>query len=156
VHNDTYICIELSGVEVTVKGPVENGQRQGRRAAYGRLCRLAGQSLSDFRDAFRSTGFSKPYWTGVAYIQSSESPQSLLPYHRPLPMHDLTPEARTRSSDLVTSVAAEIDMETNTEDYGPRDIVGYGRFPPDPQWPGGAKIAISLVRRSRCLDQARD
>jgi hypothetical protein len=84
VHNDTYICIELSGVEVTVKGPVENGQRQGRRAAYGRLCRLAGQSLSDFRDAFRSTGFSKPYWTGVAYIQSSESPQSLLPYHRPL------------------------------------------------------------------------
>ncbi|RSH92494.1 hypothetical protein EHS25_008910 [Saitozyma podzolica] len=36
-------------------------------------------------------------------------------------------------------------METNTEDYGPRDIVGYGRFPPDPQWPGGAKIAISLV-----------
>ncbi|KAL7418670.1 hypothetical protein Q5752_006353 [Cryptotrichosporon argae] len=36
-------------------------------------------------------------------------------------------------------------MQTNSSEYGPRDLVGYGPIPPDPQWPGGAKIAISLV-----------
>src|SRR5262252_6730896 len=27
----------------------------------------------------------------------------------------------------------------------PRDLIGYGSNPPDPQWPGGARIAVSLV-----------
>jgi OHCU decarboxylase len=27
----------------------------------------------------------------------------------------------------------------------PRDMVGYGATPPDPRWPGGAKIAVQLV-----------
>jgi chitin deacetylase len=27
----------------------------------------------------------------------------------------------------------------------PRDLVGYGRTPPDPRWPGGAQIALSFV-----------
>ena len=27
----------------------------------------------------------------------------------------------------------------------PRDLLGYGATPPDPQWPGGAKIAIQIV-----------
>src|SRR3954449_2979845 len=27
----------------------------------------------------------------------------------------------------------------------PRDLVGYGRNPPDPKWPGGARIAIQFV-----------
>lgn len=27
----------------------------------------------------------------------------------------------------------------------PRDLVGYGRNPPDPRWPGGAAIAVQLV-----------
>jgi putative urate catabolism protein len=27
----------------------------------------------------------------------------------------------------------------------PRDMVGYGRNPPDPQWPGGAAIALQIV-----------
>lgn len=27
----------------------------------------------------------------------------------------------------------------------PRDLIGYGPKPPDAQWPGGAKIAISFV-----------
>jgi len=27
----------------------------------------------------------------------------------------------------------------------PRDLVGYGRSPPDPQWPGGARIAVQFV-----------
>jgi putative urate catabolism protein len=27
----------------------------------------------------------------------------------------------------------------------PRDLIGYGRTPPDPAWPGGARIAVSFV-----------
>jgi putative urate catabolism protein len=31
------------------------------------------------------------------------------------------------------------------DDVYPRDMVGYGRTPPDPQWPGGAFIAVQFV-----------
>ncbi len=31
-----------------------------------------------------------------------------------------------------------------TQPY-PRDMVGYGRTPPDPRWPGGARIAVQFV-----------
>ena len=27
----------------------------------------------------------------------------------------------------------------------PRDMVGYGRTPPDPAWPGDARIAVQFV-----------
>ena len=27
----------------------------------------------------------------------------------------------------------------------PRDLVGYGRTPPDPKWPGGARVAVQFV-----------
>ena len=27
----------------------------------------------------------------------------------------------------------------------PRDMIGYGRTPPDPQWPGGARLAVQFV-----------
>jgi peptidoglycan/xylan/chitin deacetylase (PgdA/CDA1 family) len=27
----------------------------------------------------------------------------------------------------------------------PRDLAGYGRTPPDPRWPGGARIAVQFV-----------
>ena len=27
----------------------------------------------------------------------------------------------------------------------PRDLIGYGGSPPDPQWPGGASIAVQFV-----------
>jgi len=27
----------------------------------------------------------------------------------------------------------------------PRDLVGYGRNPPDPKWPGGARVAVQIV-----------
>src|ERR1700755_3723777 len=31
-------------------------------------------------------------------------------------------------------------------DWGPaRDFRGYGRHPPDPRWPGGARVAVQLV-----------
>ena len=26
-----------------------------------------------------------------------------------------------------------------------RDLVGYGEHPPDPRWPGGKRVALSLV-----------
>lgn len=29
--------------------------------------------------------------------------------------------------------------------YDPRDFVGYGRNPPDPGWPGGARIAVQIA-----------
>ena len=29
-------------------------------------------------------------------------------------------------------------------DY-PRDMVGYGRHPPDPKWPGSARLAVQFV-----------
>jgi putative urate catabolism protein len=33
---------------------------------------------------------------------------------------------------------------TRAPDY-PRDLVGYGRTPPDPHWPGGARVAVQFV-----------
>jgi hypothetical protein len=27
----------------------------------------------------------------------------------------------------------------------PRDLVGYGRTPPQANWPGGARVAVSFV-----------
>src|SRR2546427_11418372 len=27
----------------------------------------------------------------------------------------------------------------------PRDLAGYGRNPPDPRWPGGARVAVQFV-----------
>lgn len=35
-------------------------------------------------------------------------------------------------------------MAPSTPDY-PRDLVGYGRRPPHPNWPGGARIAVQFV-----------
>jgi putative urate catabolism protein len=31
------------------------------------------------------------------------------------------------------------------DDSYPRDMIGYGRNPPDPQWPGGALVAVQFV-----------
>ena len=31
------------------------------------------------------------------------------------------------------------------DDPYPRDLVGYGRTPPDPEWPGGARLAVQFV-----------
>ncbi|KXV48350.1 chitin deacetylase [Gluconobacter albidus] len=32
-----------------------------------------------------------------------------------------------------------------TQDSYPRDMIGYGRMPPDPKWPNGARIAVQFV-----------
>lgn len=39
-------------------------------------------------------------------------------------------------------------MSSTTVDltnYAPRDFRGYGRKPPNPNWPNGAKIAVNFV-----------
>ncbi|ERS97560.1 carbohydrate esterase family 4 protein [Sporothrix schenckii 1099-18] len=41
--------------------------------------------------------------------------------------------------------AASIDPLRDTQYDFPRDHVGYGRHPPNPRWPNGAKIAVSFV-----------
>ena len=38
--------------------------------------------------------------------------------------------------------SSNIPMPTSTY---PRDLVGYGRNPPDPKWPGGARVAVQFV-----------
>lgn len=40
--------------------------------------------------------------------------------------------------------SAAIDTIASGADY-PRDLVGYGRTPPDPRWPGGARLAVQFV-----------
>ena len=35
-------------------------------------------------------------------------------------------------------------MTSALADY-PRDLVGYGATPPDPKWPGGARVALQFV-----------
>jgi putative urate catabolism protein len=35
-------------------------------------------------------------------------------------------------------------MSPPSSDY-PRDLAGYGRTPPDPRWPGGARVAVQFV-----------
>jgi len=35
-------------------------------------------------------------------------------------------------------------MMVGDEDY-PRDMIGYGRNPPDPKWPGAARVAVQFV-----------
>jgi len=43
-----------------------------------------------------------------------------------------------------TARAAESMEEMRPMMY-PRDFQGYGPIPPDPQWPSGARVAVSLV-----------
>lgn len=41
--------------------------------------------------------------------------------------------------------AASKDRLAGTKYDFPRNLTGYGRHPPNPQWPNGAKIAVSFV-----------
>lgn len=41
--------------------------------------------------------------------------------------------------------APNVDPDCNSKFDFPRDLVGYGRHPPNAQWPNGAKIAVSFV-----------
>jgi peptidoglycan/xylan/chitin deacetylase (PgdA/CDA1 family) len=51
---------------------------------------------------------------------------------------------------VVDGIAISLDAPNNDPNQGtkydfPRDLIGYGRDSFDPQWPNGAKIAISFV-----------
>ena len=35
--------------------------------------------------------------------------------------------------------------KNTTSNFAPRDLIGYGAQPPDPQWPGHARLALSFV-----------
>ena len=39
-------------------------------------------------------------------------------------------------------------------DY-PRDMLGYGANPPDPKWPGGAKMAHNVREKKKLLNRVR-
>jgi hypothetical protein len=41
--------------------------------------------------------------------------------------------------------AKNTDPDKGTVFDFPRDLIGYGRHPPNAQWPNGAKIAVSFV-----------
>lgn len=41
--------------------------------------------------------------------------------------------------------AANADPDAGTKFDFSRDLIGYGRHPPNAEWPGGAKIAVSFV-----------
>jgi hypothetical protein len=36
-------------------------------------------------------------------------------------------------------------MTMETGDRYPRDLIGYGRTPVDPQWPGKARVALQIA-----------
>jgi putative urate catabolism protein len=48
------------------------------------------------------------------------------------------------SQPLRCYTTTELEQRPMTPDY-PRDLIGYGRNPPHPQWPGGARIAVQFV-----------
>ena len=45
-------------------------------------------------------------------------------------------------------------MNAATEEGSPRDYIGYGANPPDPQWPGGARIAVNFNLNYECGGEA--
>ena len=54
--------------------------------------------------------------------------------------------AAARSGEAAALGGAEQQLITPTPCLGPaRDFVGYGEHPPDPRWPGGARIAVNFV-----------
>ncbi len=42
------------------------------------------------------------------------------------------------------SRSREATRRPRQQEY-PRDLIGYGRTPPDPRWPGGARLALQIV-----------
>jgi putative urate catabolism protein len=44
----------------------------------------------------------------------------------------------------IRELGSEFPLSMPSPTY-PRDLVGYGRRPPDPKWPGGARIAVQFV-----------
>src|SRR5580698_549766 len=53
--------------------------------------------------------------------------------------HSIGPAARADAAD-----DRNADTMKPPRDY-PRDLFGYGRNPPDPRWPGRARVAVQFV-----------
>lgn len=72
-------------------------------------------------------------------VKVTESPSSVaLPYHKKTKMASSKP--------FVPALDAQNgDPDKDTIYDFPRDLVGYGRHPSHPHWPGDAKIAVSFV-----------
>lgn len=45
-------------------------------------------------------------------------------------------------------------MNAATEEGWPRDYIGYGANPPNPQWPGGARVAVNFNLNYECGGEA--
>ena len=46
---------------------------------------------------------------------------------------------------LAAGAPAQVTMAPVDFSKYPRDLAGYGRNPPDPRWPGGARVAVQFV-----------
>jgi allantoinase len=61
------------------------------------------------------------------------------------------PRRNRRRSTARTAAAPRAAARTRTAGRGrlpdayPRDLIGYGRTPPHPEWPGGARLALQIV-----------
>src|SRR5258705_5199041 len=53
--------------------------------------------------------------------------------------------ARPPSQDTRVSRLYRRTMSAGDLSKYPRDLAGYGRDPPDPRWPGGARVAVQFV-----------
>ena len=53
--------------------------------------------------------------------------------------------ARPPSQDTRVSRLYRRTMSAGDPSEYPRDLAGYGRDPPDPRWPGGARVAVQFV-----------
>src|SRR5580658_3571957 len=49
-----------------------------------------------------------------------------------------------RPAGLLWAAARAAMSSSSSTDY-PRDLRGYGRTPPDPRWPGRARLAVQFV-----------
>jgi len=60
-------------------------------------------------------------------------------------MRGRAPLATPALTRIVISQAPETQMPDPSPPRYPRDMTGQGATPPDPRWPGGARVAVSLV-----------
>ena len=58
----------------------------------------------------------------------------------------VAPAAHKRAANQVGSLANKaFPMSSMPFSKYPRDLAGYGRSPPDPRWPGKARVAVQFV-----------
>ena len=65
-------------------------------------------------------------------------------WRRPRPGEVVANAPRTLQDTLSRTCRSRPMASADVSKY-PRDLVGYGRNPPDPRWPGGARVAVQFV-----------